>query len=145
MYDSVGGELFFFLYGEKATYICFHADTCLHTWGGGHLHVEITICAGRQEQATAESLKNGNKPKHHFSCFSTGVLCKSNEVEHRAAAGYFCSDNALPRVKRTVFEVAPAGNYSRCHCATPPPKKKSLFSPNCCFPKSCTLTVLYRI
>lgn len=71
------------------------------------------------------------------------VLCKSNWVERRAPASYFCSKNALSKVMRTVFEVAPAGKYSRRLCVPSP--EKSLFSSNCCFPKCCSLTVLHRV
>lgn len=45
---------------------------------------------------------------------------------------------------RTVFEVAPARECSRRLCVPPSPKK-SLFSSNCCFPKSCPLTVLHWV
>ncbi len=72
-----------------------------------------------------------------------GVLCKLEWVENRARASYFCSKNALSKVMRTIFEVAPAGKCSR-RLRVPSPKK-SLFSSNCCFPKSCSLTVLHRV
>lgn len=114
----------------------------------GHLHGERTVCAETQEPPTAVFLKIQNKPKHHLLCFNAGVLCKSNWVEHRAPASYFCSKNALSKVMRAGFEVAPAGKYSRrlcgCVCVCPP-TEKSLFSFNCCFPKSCSLTVLHRV
>lgn len=49
---------------------------------------------------------------------------------------------------RTVLEVAPAGKHSRrlrvcvsVWVLSPP--KKSLFSPNCCLPKSCSLTLFH--
>lgn len=98
----------------------------------GHLHVILYVLE-----------KHRNKPMRHSSCFSGGVLRKSYWVEHRAQASYFCSQNALSKVMRTVFEVAPAGKYSR-RLRVPSPGTL-LFSSNCCFPKSCSLTVLQRV
>lgn len=109
----------------------------------GHMHVEMLHVLKHRSTRRQHPVKNRNKPEHHSSCFNYGVLCKSNWVERRAPASYFCSKNALSKVMRTVFEVAPAGKYSRRLCVPSP--KKSLFSSNCCFPKSCSLTVLHRV
>lgn len=130
VYDSVGRDLHFCI-GErnvlKDTWICLCAF-------GDILCEEILY-------VLRNATKKRNKPKHHSSYFSAGVLCKSNWVENSAPASYFCSKNALSKVMRTVFEVAPAGKYSRRLCVCPPPQKSLCSLLIAASPKSRSLTV----
>ena len=99
---------------EKEMYLKIHEYVCGH---------ERTFYVSKFCMCEEMRQKSEINPKHHSSYFSAGVLCKSNWVENSAPASYFCSKNALSKVMRTVFEVAPAGKYSRrlyvCVCALP--------------------------
>lgn len=112
-----------------------------------HLHVESTVCAQTQGYTRLLPVKSRNKPWHQSSCFIGGVLCKSNWVEHKAPASYFCSKNALSEMMKTFFFFRSLcwSMLKTSLCARALPPKKSLFSSNCCFPKSCSLTVLHRV
>lgn len=118
--DSVGGDLCFCM--GKRNILTFSMLGCRYINTSvcmrGHLNVEILYVLKLRQHP----VKNRNKPEHHLSRFNCGVLCKSNRVEHRALASYFCSKNALSKVMRTLFEVAPAGKHSRRLCAPSPPK-----------------------
>lgn len=81
-----------------------------------HLHARILYVLRDEGTREQNPVKYRNKPKHHLSCFNCGALCKFNWVKHRAPASYFCSKNALSKVMRTSFEVAPAGKYLGCSC-----------------------------
>lgn len=141
--DSVGGDLCFCAGRKGGGFTCVSsaADTCTRPHSQGDVCVpNDCVCWSNGRTRRQLPVRKNIEINSSTTCRAptVGFLCKSNRVEHWAPASYFCSKNALSEVMRTVFEVAPAGKYSRRLREPSPPtqptKKKSLFSSNCCFP-----------